>query len=39
MTRVLLVDDDDAIRTVVAHALRRAGHEVRTAASLAELRR
>ncbi|VXC64414.1 nitrogen regulation protein NR(I) [Sphingomonas sp. 8AM] len=39
MTRVLLVDDDDAIRTVVAHALRRAGHEVRTAATLAELGR
>ncbi|KTT74628.1 nitrogen regulation protein NR(I) [Sphingomonas endophytica] len=37
--RVLLVDDDDAIRTVVAHALRRAGHEVRTAASLSELER
>ncbi|PZQ62898.1 MAG: nitrogen regulation protein NR(I) [Sphingomonas taxi] len=37
--RVLLVDDDDAIRTVVAHALRRAGHDVRTAASLAELAR
>ena len=37
--RVLLVDDDDAIRTVVAQALRRAGHEVRTAASLAELDR
>lgn len=37
--RVLLVDDDDAIRTVVAHALRRAGHEVRTAASLGELTR
>ncbi|MEH3047574.1 MAG: nitrogen regulation protein NR(I) [Sphingomonas adhaesiva] len=37
--RVLLVDDDDAVRTVVAQALRRAGHEVRTAASLAELDR
>ncbi|MBX9880804.1 MAG: nitrogen regulation protein NR(I) [Sphingomonas sp.] len=37
--RVLMVDDDAAIRTVVAAALRRAGHEVRTAASLAELDR
>ena len=36
---VLVVDDDSAIRTVVAAALRRAGHEVATAASLAELRR
>jgi two-component system nitrogen regulation response regulator GlnG len=36
---ILLVDDDDAIRTVVAHALRRAGHHVRTAASVAELDR
>ncbi|SEJ00028.1 two-component system, NtrC family, nitrogen regulation response regulator GlnG [Sphingomonas sp. OV641] len=36
---VLLVDDDDAIRTVVAHALRRAGHQVRTAASVADLDR
>lgn len=36
---VLLVDDDDAIRTVVAHALRRAGHRVRTAASAADLDR
>ena len=35
--RVLVVDDDAAVRTVVAAALRRAGHEVRTAASLAEL--
>ena len=37
--RILLVDDDDAIRTVVAHALKRAGHQVRTAASLGELAR
>jgi len=37
--RVLLVDDDDAIRTVVAQALRRAGHHVRTAATLAQLDR
>jgi two-component system, NtrC family, nitrogen regulation response regulator GlnG len=35
--RVLVVDDDAAIRTVVARALRRDGHEVATAASLAEL--
>ncbi|MBW6525670.1 nitrogen regulation protein NR(I) [Sphingomonas sp. RHCKR7] len=37
--RVLIVDDDDAVRTVVAHALRRAGHAVRTAASLADMAR
>ncbi len=36
MSRVLVVDDDAAIRTVVAQALRRAGHEVTLAASLAE---
>lgn len=36
---VLVVDDDSAIRTVVAAALRREGHAVTTAASLAELRR
>ena len=35
MSRVLVVDDDAAIRTVVAQALRRAGHEVVTADSLA----
>ena len=35
MSRVLVVDDDAAIRTVVAQALRRAGHEVLTADSLA----
>ena len=34
---VLVVDDDAAIRTVVAQALKRAGHHVTTAASLAEL--
>ena len=34
-SRVLVVDDDAAIRTVVAQALRRAGHEVVTADSLA----
>jgi len=36
---VLIVDDDSAIRTVVAAALRREGHEVTTAASLADMRR
>ncbi|SEK38162.1 two-component system, NtrC family, nitrogen regulation response regulator GlnG [Sphingomonas palmae] len=36
---LLLVDDDDAIRLVVAQALRRAGHNVRTATCLAELDR
>ncbi|MBO9711894.1 nitrogen regulation protein NR(I) [Sphingomonas sp.] len=36
---VLVVDDDSAIRTVVAAALKREGHRVTTAASLAELRR
>jgi two-component system nitrogen regulation response regulator GlnG len=36
MSLVLVVDDDAAIRTVVAQALRRAGHEVTLAASLAE---
>ncbi|WP_294358835.1 nitrogen regulation protein NR(I) [uncultured Sphingomonas sp.] len=36
---ILLVDDDDAIRLVVAQALRRAGHNVRTATCLAELDR
>ena len=36
---ILVVDDDAAIRTVVAQALRRAGHAVRSAASLAEMRR
>ncbi|MBA3898071.1 MAG: nitrogen regulation protein NR(I) [Sphingomonadaceae bacterium] len=38
MTRgkVLLVDDDAAIRVVVTEALRRDGHEVRAAASVAE---
>jgi two-component system nitrogen regulation response regulator GlnG len=37
--RILLVDDDDAVRIVTAQALRRAGHAVRTAANLAELTR
>jgi two-component system, NtrC family, nitrogen regulation response regulator GlnG len=36
---VLIVDDDAAIRTVVAAALKRDGHRVTTAASIAELRR
>jgi two-component system, NtrC family, nitrogen regulation response regulator GlnG len=34
--RILLVDDDAAIRTVVSEALRRDGHLVAAAASLAE---
>jgi two-component system nitrogen regulation response regulator GlnG len=34
--RVLLVDDDQAIRTVVSEALRREGHQVAAAASVAE---
>lgn len=33
--KVLVVDDDAAIRTVVAQALRRAGHQVSTAETLA----
>jgi len=37
--RILVVDDDAAIRTVVREALRREGHVVETAASLAEQRR
>ena len=36
---ILVLDDDAAIRTVVAHALRRAGHQVTTTASLAEFNR
>ena len=39
MMRILVVDDDAAIRTVVAQALRRAGHEVQTAETLAQLDR
>ena len=35
MTRILVVDDDAAIRTVVAQALGRAGHEVTAVDSLA----
>jgi two-component system nitrogen regulation response regulator GlnG len=34
--RILVVDDDAAIRMVVREALRRDGHVVETAASLAE---
>ncbi|WP_404339239.1 nitrogen regulation protein NR(I) [Sphingomonas sp. MMS12-HWE2-04] len=37
--RVLVVDDDSAIRTVVAAALKREGHSVTTAASAAEMAR
>ncbi|WP_066795512.1 nitrogen regulation protein NR(I) [Sphingomonas soli] len=36
---VLVVDDDAAIRTVVAAALKREGHTVTTAASIGDLRR
>ncbi|WP_326524279.1 nitrogen regulation protein NR(I) [Sphingomonas sp.] len=36
--RILVLDDDAAIRTVVSQALRRAGHAVDTVATLAELR-
>jgi two-component system, NtrC family, nitrogen regulation response regulator GlnG len=36
--RILVVDDDDAIRLVVSEALRRDGHDVETAASVAEQR-
>ncbi|MGN6374967.1 MAG: nitrogen regulation protein NR(I) [Sphingomonas sp.] len=36
---VLVVDDDAAIRAVVGQALRREGHDVTLAASLAEMRR
>ena len=35
-TRVLIVDDDAAIRLVVTEALRRDGHSVRAAATIAE---
>ena len=37
--RILVVDDDAAIRTVVREALRREGHVVETASSVAEQRR
>ncbi|MFD1787292.1 nitrogen regulation protein NR(I) [Sphingomonas floccifaciens] len=36
--RILVVDDDAAIRTVVGEALRRKGYEVATVASLSDLR-
>lgn len=36
---VLVVDDDSAIRTVVAAALKREGHRVITAASIGDMRR
>ncbi len=36
--RILLVDDDAAIRTVVAQALRREGHVVQSAATVGQLR-
>jgi len=36
---ILVLDDDAAIRTVVAHALRRVGHRVTTAANLVEFNR
>jgi two-component system, NtrC family, nitrogen regulation response regulator GlnG len=35
MSRVLVVDDDASVRTVIAQALRRAGHDVMTADGLA----
>jgi two-component system nitrogen regulation response regulator GlnG len=35
--RILVVDDDAAIRTVVGQALRRLGHEVKAVASLADM--
>jgi two-component system, NtrC family, nitrogen regulation response regulator GlnG len=39
VNRILVVDDDAAIRTVVSQALRRAGHDVQTAETLAQLDR
>ena len=39
MSGVLVVDDDAAIRTVVTQSLRRAGYDVRAAASLREMDR
>lgn len=36
VAKILLVDDDEAIRTVVSEALRRDGHEVAAAGSVAE---
>jgi two-component system, NtrC family, nitrogen regulation response regulator GlnG len=37
--RVLVCDDDGAIRTVIAQALRRCGHDVTSVASIADMRR
>jgi len=37
--RILVVDDDAAIRTVIREALRRAGHVVETVGSIADMRR
>jgi len=37
--RVLVVDDDTAIRTVVREALRRAGHSVEAVGTIADMRR
>ena len=37
MSYILFVDDDAAVRTVVAHALRRAGDQVAVAENLAQL--
>jgi two-component system nitrogen regulation response regulator GlnG len=37
--RILVVDDDAAIRTVVRESLRRAGHLVETVPTLADMRR
>ncbi len=37
--RILVVDDDKAIRTVIREALRREGYSVETAGSLVEMRR
>jgi two-component system nitrogen regulation response regulator GlnG len=39
VSEILVVDDDAAIRTVVAQSLRRSGHRVTTAESLAQLDR
>ena len=39
MSTILVVDDDAAIRTVVAQALRRGGHDVTVADSLGQLER
>ncbi|MBX9730768.1 MAG: nitrogen regulation protein NR(I) [Sphingomonas sp.] len=35
--RILVVDDDGAIRTVVGQALRRLGHDVKTVGTLADM--